>query len=136
MPSSWPRSESGPTAATTCGDLVAAGADVHPRGHHRRPRLPLGLSVRDGAEASSDQPAELAGDPLLGLPALPTGRVAAAEPYRHLQPFTREEAAVFFGRGQAIRGSVRPRDLALHPAGGPLFRARPAWASRRCSTPG
>ena len=45
---------------------------------------------------------EAAGNPLFGLPA-PRVDCLPETPYRGLQPFTRRETAVFFGRSRAIR---------------------------------
>jgi len=45
---------------------------------------------------------EAVGDPLFGLPA-PSVDWLPETPYRGLQRFTRDESAVFFGRGRAIR---------------------------------
>lgn len=67
--------------------------------------FPWDLQVRPGAERTERMSlADLAGDPLLGLPALPPGGYLPPKPYPEpLQPFTLREAHVFFGRGWAIR---------------------------------
>lgn len=64
---------------------------------------PWALHVRDGAERVEEWSlAEAAGDPLFGLPPLP--RLPLPDrPFRHLAPFGREHAAVFFGRGAEVR---------------------------------
>jgi WD40 repeat protein len=66
-------------------------------------RLPWHLHVRSGAETASDWSLSLAaGDPLFGLPALPPLDLPD-KPYRNLDWYRREDAAVFFGRGREIR---------------------------------
>jgi hypothetical protein len=67
--------------------------------------FPWDLQVRPGAERTERMSlADLAGDPLLGLPALPPGGYLPPKPYPEpLQRFTVREAPVFFGRGWAIR---------------------------------
>lgn len=64
---------------------------------------PWQLHVRHGAEAVEDWTlGEACGEPLLGLPALPTMDLPP-RPFRHLSWFGREHAPVFFGRGREIR---------------------------------
>ncbi|MBK6485808.1 MAG: CHAT domain-containing protein [Gemmatimonadetes bacterium] len=66
-------------------------------------RWPWELRAREGAEASLDwNLGDAAGEPLLGLPPLPAIDLPAT-PYRHLNWFVREHAALFFGRGREIR---------------------------------
>ncbi len=72
------------------------------------------LHIAPGAEESVERWSlpGAAGDPLFGLPPLPALDFPPF-PFRHLAPFTREEALVFFGRGREIRGHkaarLRPR---------------------------
>jgi len=78
--------------------------------------FPWDLHVRPGAERTERMSlADLAGDPLLALPALPPGGYLPPKPYPEpLQPFTLREAHVF-GRSDAVhlgdRGEQR-RQLA------------------------
>ncbi|HXT21943.1 MAG TPA: CHAT domain-containing protein, partial [Thermoanaerobaculia bacterium] len=67
-------------------------------------RWPWDLYVTPGAaeQASRWSLALAAHDPLFGLPALPEMELPPS-PYKHLHWFTREDAAVFFGRGREIR---------------------------------
>jgi hypothetical protein len=67
-------------------------------------RWPWDVYVRPGAEehAAKWSLARAARDPLLGLPSPPQTDLPAL-PFKHLDWFTREDAAVFFGRGRAIR---------------------------------
>lgn len=78
---------------------------------------PWRLHVRDGASIINEWslPAA-AGDPLFGLPALPT-RDLPESPYRHLQWFREEEAELFFGRGHEIRAF---HDLVTSAATAPI----------------
>ena len=81
--------------------------------------FPWELRTRPGAErAERLSLPELAGDPLFGLPELKKGQWLPPSPYRHLQRFTRNEAAVFFGRGNAIRSLY---DLATSPSSRPVI---------------
>ncbi len=66
-------------------------------------RWPWNLYLRQGSE-SADQwnLPEAVNDPLFGLPPLPEQDLPES-PYRHLNWFTRKDAAVFFGRGHQIR---------------------------------
>ncbi|HUQ83881.1 MAG TPA: CHAT domain-containing protein, partial [Gemmatimonadaceae bacterium] len=68
-------------------------------------RWPWDLYFRRGAEESVAPWAlpEAAGNPLFGLPALPETAQPLTEPFRHLRPFTRAHAELFFGRGKDIR---------------------------------
>lgn len=68
-------------------------------------RWPWDLYFRRGAEESVGPWAlpEAAGNPLFGLPTLPETDQPIAEPFRHLRPFSRVHAEVFFGRGKDIR---------------------------------
>ncbi len=67
-------------------------------------RWPWDVYVRPGAEehASKWSLALAARDHLYGLPSPPAMELPAS-PFKHLDWFTREDAAVFFGRGRAIR---------------------------------
>jgi hypothetical protein len=72
--------------------------------------LPWKLEVRDGADAVADWTLpDAAGDPLFGLPPLPQqyalGRLDS--PFQYLNPFGRDQARVFFGRGYEIRELYR-----------------------------
>ena len=70
---------------------------------HQIDQWPWSLTIRPGAETvKSWNLPEAAGDPLFGLPALPEVPLPSS-PYRHLQPFTRSDAELFFGRGREIR---------------------------------
>ena len=60
---------------------------------------------------------EAADDPLFGLPK-PSVDWLPESPYRGLQRFTRDEAAVFFGRGRAIRELY---NLVLDPGARPVI---------------
>jgi len=81
--------------------------------------FPWDLRTRPGAErAERLSLPELAGDPLFGLPELKKGQWLPPSPYRHLQRFTRNEAAVFFGRGHAIRALY---DLTASPSSRPVI---------------
>ncbi|HEX5759430.1 MAG TPA: CHAT domain-containing protein, partial [Thermoanaerobaculia bacterium] len=67
-------------------------------------RWPWDLHVRAGAEehVAKWSLALVASDPLYGLPSPPEMDLPAS-PFKHLDWFTREDAAVFFGRGREIR---------------------------------
>ena len=66
--------------------------------------FPWDFQVRLDAERTGDTTLiEMAGDPLLGLPALPKAIRWPDEPFRELKWFTRNEARIFFGRGREIR---------------------------------
>lgn len=66
-------------------------------------RWPWDLYLRGGAESVANWSLPTAvGDPLFGLPPLPPQDLPAS-PFRHLNWFDREHAAVFFGRGHQIR---------------------------------
>ena len=64
-------------------------------------RWPWELRVAEGASDGWSLP-QAANDPLFGLPSLPVMELPAS-PFKHLHPFTREDAEVFFGRGREIR---------------------------------
>ena len=99
-------------------DLVAAAAFAAEEVADDR-GFPWDLRTRPGAErAERLSLPELAGDPLFGLPELKKGQWLPPSPYRHLQRFTRNEAAVFFGRGNAIRSLY---DLATSPSSRPVI---------------
>ena len=82
--------------------------------------FPWDFQVRPGAERTGRTSlADLAGDPLLGLPALPPGGYLPPKPYPEpLQRFTAREAYVFFGRGQAIRELY---DIVASPTSRPVI---------------
>jgi len=82
--------------------------------------FPWDFQVRPGAERTERTSlADLAGDPLLGLPALPSGGYLPPKPYPEpLQRFTAREASVFFGRGRAIRELY---DLVTSPTSRPVI---------------
>jgi hypothetical protein len=65
---------------------------------------PWDLYVKPGAEERVERWSlpVAARDPLFGLPALPEMDLPRA-PFKHLAPFTRADAHVFFGRGREIR---------------------------------
>ena len=70
-------------------------------------RLPWERHVRPGAETALEWSLpEAANDPLFPLPPLPRLDLPAT-PYRHLEWFRREDAEIFFGRGQEIAGLYR-----------------------------
>ena len=65
--------------------------------------FPWKLYIRDGAgPVAQETLSRLAGRPLLGLPPLAPPGWLPPSPFRHLQRFTRDEAHLFFGRGQEI----------------------------------
>jgi len=68
-------------------------------------RWPWDLYFRRGAEETVGPWAlpEAAGNPLFGLPTLPETDEPLTEPFRHLRPFSRKHAELFFGRGKDIR---------------------------------
>jgi WD40 repeat protein len=68
-------------------------------------RWPWDIYFRRGAEESVGPWAlpEAAGNPMFGLPLLPEGDTPLETPFRHLRPFAREHAELFFGRGKDIR---------------------------------
>lgn len=66
-------------------------------------RWPWDLYVGQGADIVRQWSLpNAAGDPLFGLPPLPT-RDLPPTPYRHLEWFRAEEAELFFGRGRQVR---------------------------------
>jgi len=69
-----------------------------------RDRWPWDLYVAPGAEEHVKRwnLPRVARDPLFGLPPLPALDLPLS-PFKHLAPFTREDAPVFFGRGREIR---------------------------------
>ena len=73
------------------------GDPVDDRGFPWELRLAPGAELDGGWSLS-----EAVGNPLFGLP-VPSVDWLPETPYRGLQRFTRDESAVFFGRGQAIR---------------------------------
>jgi len=80
--------------------------------------LPWQLYVKPGAEhAPQWSLPEAAGDPLFGLPSLPT-RALPDTPYRHLQWFGAQHAELFFGRGIDIR---RLYDRLTDPTNTPIL---------------
>jgi hypothetical protein len=94
-------------------DLGAPGTSRPAEG-----RWPWDLYSAPGAEASLDRWSlpQAAGDPLFGLPSLPALDFPPS-PFRHLAPFSREEATVFFGRGREIRELF---DALTLPEGAPI----------------
>jgi WD40 repeat protein len=67
-------------------------------------RWPWDLRVAPGAEEEIRRWSlpRVARNPLFGLPPLPAMDLPLS-PFKHLAPFTREDAPVFFGRGREIR---------------------------------
>lgn len=73
-------------------------------------RWPWELHVRPGAEIAEQwNLPEAARQPLFGLPGLPERylRNLPDSPFRYLKRFTRDDAALFFGRGYQIRDLYR-----------------------------
>jgi hypothetical protein len=79
--------------------------------------LPWDLFIRPGAQ-QIERWNLFVNDPLFGLPALPADIHPPARPFRGLQPFSRSEAAVFFGRGKAVRELY---DLVTTPGSAPII---------------
>ena len=105
---------------------MQGGRALPPPGRGRRRlaagRIPWRLHIRPGAEAVAGWSLpQAAGDPLFGLPALPPLDLPD-KPYRYLDWYRREDAEVFFGRGQRDPGAVRPGDGAGQPAHRALLR--------------
>src|SRR6185437_13810786 len=97
-----------PSTAPAAGGVESASS----RGIKRKDALstddgrwPWDLYFRRGAEeiVGSWALPEAAGNPLFGLPKLPESDKPLAEPFRHLRPFLRQHAELFFGRGKDIR---------------------------------
>ena len=100
-------------------DLIAANAAFGAEDIADERGFPWDLRTRPGSErAGLLSLPELAGDPLFGLPELKPGQWLPPSPYRNLQRFTRKEAAVFFGRGYAIRAMY---DLVTSPSARPVI---------------
>lgn len=74
---------------------------VYVEGAPREDRWPWALTPEEG-EAVEWNLRLAADDPTFGLPPIPAGDLPA-EPFRHLDWFSREHAEVFFGRGHTIR---------------------------------
>lgn len=74
---------------------------VYVEGAPREDRWPWALTPEQG-EAVEWNLRVAADDPTFGLPPIPPGDLPA-EPFRHLDWFSREHAEVFFGRGHTIR---------------------------------
>ena len=108
-------SNDAPAAAATTGAPVASRpepAEATSRDIVRKNgittddgRWPWDLYFRRGAEEIVAPWAlpEAAGNPLFGLPTLPETDKPLTEPFRHLRPFSRQHAELFFGRGKDIR---------------------------------
>ena len=79
--------------------------------------FPWELRLRPGADLAGRWNL-CADDPLFGLPELPADIHPPAQPFRHLQWYTRAEASVFFGRGRAIRELY---DLVATSAAAPIL---------------
>ncbi len=79
--------------------------------------FPWELRLRPGADLAGRWNL-CADDPLFGLPELPADIHPPAQPFRHLQWYTRAEASVFFGRGRAIRELY---DLVATSAAAPII---------------
>ncbi len=92
--------------ATRCGSgvLREAAPDLYrPDVQSIAERWPWQLYLKDGASRATQwNLPQAAGDPLFGLPQLPPTDLPE-HPYRHLQPFGRAHAELFFGRGREIR---------------------------------
>ncbi len=81
-------------------------------------RFPWELLYRDpNGEAPGWNLPTAAGNPLFGLPPIPDRYSPPNEPFRFLRRYTREDAPVFFGRGNAIQQLYR--QLAM-PLGAPV----------------
>ena len=107
-----------PGGRFTPRDMINQRVDFAPEDITGNRGFPWVLRCRDGSHVEYISLPKLAGDPLFGLPGVPKGEHLPPSPYRHLKPFTRKEAAVFFGRGQAIRSLY---DLATSPSGRPVI---------------
>ena len=79
--------------------------------------FPWELRLRPGADLAGRWNL-CAADPLFGLPELPADIHPPAQPFRHLQWYTRADASVFFGRGRAIRELY---DLVATSAAAPIL---------------
>ncbi|HZF10095.1 MAG TPA: CHAT domain-containing protein [Thermoanaerobaculia bacterium] len=81
-------------------------------------RWPWDLHVAPGAEEETRRWSlpRVVRDPLFGLPPLPAMDLPLS-PFKHLAPFTREDAPVFFGRGREIRELY---EEVTRPEGAPL----------------
>ncbi|HEX4962185.1 MAG TPA: CHAT domain-containing protein [Thermoanaerobaculia bacterium] len=81
-------------------------------------RWPWVLYVAPGAEEEVRRWSlpRVVRDPLFGLPPLPAMDLPLS-PFKHLAPFTREDAPVFFGRGREIRELY---EEVTRPEGAPL----------------
>src|SRR6516165_5430692 len=107
-----------PGGRFTPRDMIRRRIDIAPEEITGDRGFPWVLRSRDGSHVEHISLPELAGDPLFGLPEVPKGEHLPPSPYRHLKPFTRKQAAVFFGRGQAIRALY---DLATSPSTRPVI---------------
>ena len=119
MPSSGPANSQLP-AATVRGPSSETWASTSQRTSPIERGFPWDFQVRSGAERTERTSlADLAGDPLFGLPALPSAGYLPPKPYPEpLQRFTARDAAVFFGRGSAIRVLY---DLVTSPTSRPVI---------------
>ena len=67
-------------------------------------RFPWELHIREGAEqVKTWNLSEAAGDPLFGLPPVPSDYFLPEMPFLYLHRFEKKHAKIFFGRGAAIR---------------------------------
>ncbi|MCO6475100.1 MAG: CHAT domain-containing protein [Phaeodactylibacter sp.] len=81
-------------------------------------RFPWELLYRSpGSEAPGWNLPEAADNPLFGLPPVPEKYAPPNEPFHYLRRYTREDAAVFFGRGNAIQQLYRQLTM---PLGAPV----------------
>jgi len=101
---------SGVTADSMHASATAVSRDIGRQGPARSllsldGRWPWDIYFRSGAEETVGpwNLPDAAGNPLFGLPPLPETNVVLSEPFRHLRPFVREHAELFFGRGKDIR---------------------------------
>ncbi|GIK38902.1 MAG: hypothetical protein BroJett011_27350 [Chloroflexota bacterium] len=90
-----------------------------PYQEHTADGCPWERYVRSGADLALDWSLpQAAGNPLWDLPPLPELDLPTDSPYRHLQWYTREQAELFFGRGQEIRNLYR---YATDPSSVPII---------------
>jgi hypothetical protein len=108
-------------------DLILNGSDFAPEDVTDDRGFPWDLRSRDGSNVEHISLPELAGDPLFGLPGLSKREHLPDSPYRGLKRFTRKDAAVFFGRGQAIRELY---NLATSPSGPVILYSGPTGVGK------
>ena len=100
------------------GDLSRHLRPADPRQDHAAAGWPWDMYVQHGAELAKEwNLPQAAGDPLFGLPPLPELDLPAS-PYRRLEWYTREQAELFFGRGQQIRDLYQ---RVTEPGGAPIL---------------